>query len=709
MQLLHWTRAILSHSTGAKRRPYGRRPGVESLERRDLLAVSITGLGNLDGQPLTPAGVNDQGQVVGYVQPSPTSPPIAAFLYTQGKGAVALQTGVANVQSVSAFAINDAGQIAGVYGDATGTHAIFWGANGTNPTTLPGPGPSQAYAINSHGEVVGLANFSTNSIPNTGAALWTSSAATPIDLGPGLAKGINAAGDVVGLAPGSQPGLYEPFICPANGSEMTLPLLTGYTTGAAYGINQAGTIVGEVSVGNSLNPEAVLWKKTAAGYTVQDIGSFMPLAINDNGVVVGYSGGTGTGQPAVAQVWSPRTGLMTMQQLVGTNSGWTFQTASAINDRNDIVGVGTMQGQQSTVGVNGIASLPHSREVNLGIHLDDAHVVPVPARDLHLSQLYGGEQVYVPVTVTNDGTNRAAGTVRITLALDTEIPVPTFVPWATRTEAINLGPGRSVSFRFVLTVPKSLVAGQKYTLAAVVRSTSLNISPAQDASTTLYDYVGAASTGFSGGAYFQVIRDTLQGISVVPGIDGNDPESFVAHWVGDSLWPYINAHGVPTIGVGIDLKTVTGQTRSYLAASVRGYYQQTYNEQLGGDDAVIAMLIAQARPIGAETHAPQALSTSEDPSVFAVSNAPVAAQAAQESGNEWYYLGAAEQAALIDAVYRSGQVPATVDSALNASTPDFAWAGFALINAAGAVRGTARLRVEAEYQDLLSAHLGQLG
>jgi hypothetical protein len=712
MHLLHWTRTGLRRSTRAKRLPRGGRLGVEPLERRDLLSVSITGLGSLDSLPLTPSGVNDQGQVVGFVQPSPTSPPIAGFLYTSGKGAVALQTDAANVQSVSAFAINDAGQIAGDYGDSTGVHAIFWSAGGTSPTTLPGQGPSLADAINVHGEVVGSANFSTNSIPNTGAALWTSSTAVPIDLGPGLARGINASGDVVGLAPGAQPGLYQPFVCPANGREMPLPLLAGYTAGAAFGINQAGTIVGEVSVGTSSNPEAVLWKKTSsAGYTVQDIGSFMPLAINDNGTVVGYSGGTGTGQPAVAQVWSQRTGLVTMQSLAGANSGWTFQTATAINDHNDIVGVGSHQGQQSTFGVNGIASLPHSREVTLSVHLDDAHIVPVLARDLHLSQLYGGEQVVVPVTVKNDGLNRATGIVRISLTLDTFFPIPTFVPWAVRTEAINLAPGQAVEFKFILTVPKQLSAGLKYTVEASMQSPNLNSSPSQDASTTQYDYVGAPSAGFSGAAYFQIIRDTLQGKSAAPVVNVNDLESFVAHWIGDSLWPYKNAQGVPMVGVGINLKTVSGQTRSYLAASVRGYYQQTYGMQLGDDNAVIAMLIAQARPLGAKQHAPQALSTGEDPSVFAVSSAPNVALATQDSGNAWFYLNAAEQIALIDTVYRQGAVPAAVDTALNASsTPDFVWAGFALVNSAGAPHSTAaRLRVEAEYQDLLSASVGQLG
>src|SRR5262249_22946191 len=111
-----------------------------------------------------------------------------------------------------------------------------------------------------------------------------------------------------------------------------------------------------------------------------------------------------------------------------------------------------------------------------------------------------------------------------------------------------------------------------------------------------------------------------------------------------------------------------------------------------------------------DVHAPVAMDAQSDQYLFNVSNAPMTALAAQQAGPAWGYLSAGDEVALTDAVYRRAQVPTAVNTALNEpSGRDFAQAGFALFNAARPIRNnTDLLRVEAEYQDLLTAHVAQL-
>jgi uncharacterized membrane protein len=727
MRLAHSIRILINrHSRRSSANPNGRRRAtlsVEALERRDLFAVSITNLGTYHGLPLTPTGINDQGQVVGYAGSStPAAPagPITAFLFTPGKGPVTLEPDAANPKAVEALRINDAGQIVGWYGDKNGlVHAVLWNKDGTSPTTLPGSAPSGALDINAAGEIVGTSNFSTDNTPAVHGADWASAASEPTDMGAGLPTAINAAGDVVGAAPVAGTSNSQPVFVPDIGNGINLPLPVGTTTGSAMNLNNEGEVIGySTNLGSQgfTAPTAVLWKldpKTHnyAGSTI--MGSFMPLAINDNGIVVGYEGGTGTGQLPTAVVWTSESGMVTLNDLVPASYGWSFETASDISDRNVFVGKGVFHGQEAGYTLVGVPSLPKTPQVSLNVQLGDAGIVPLLAPKQHLSQFYGGEKVRVPVIVKNTGETAAEGTVQLSLSLNSQPPAYLLIPWAVRTEPIHLEPDEQVVFEFTLTVPKTkLTVDEHYNVAVAMGSANLNTDPDADVGDTRYDYIGQPAAGFSSSAYFQTIRAVIAGTPLVSGVNMSDPQSFIGHWEGDSLWPYKNAQGVPMIGVGVNLKTVSGQTKSYLSAIVRYYYQTTYHKQLGDDDAVIAMLNSQARrvdPRHPDVHAPQAMTTSDDQALFNVSNTANSALAAQETGPAWYYLNQVELTALVDSVYRLGRVPASVAAALNEpSGKDFVQAGFAIFNAVRPKSRTDLLRVEAEYQDLLSAHVPQL-
>ena len=122
-------------------------------------------------------GINDNGDVVGVsggcaVPDYANIPAVARHAVLWRNGSVFNLGGLGGVMNNLPFAINNAGQIAGISdppGDAT-TYAVLW-QNGaiTNLGVLPGDFSSVAYDINASGQVVGVscdANF------NCRAFLW---------------------------------------------------------------------------------------------------------------------------------------------------------------------------------------------------------------------------------------------------------------------------------------------------------------------------------------------------------------------------------------------------------------------------------------------------------------------------------------------------------------------------------------------------------
>jgi probable HAF family extracellular repeat protein len=121
--------------------------------------------------------INDHGDVVGFsgncgVPDAFSSLGLAVHAVLWRNGAVYALSGLGGVMNNTAFAINNAGQIAGISdppGDAT-TYAVLW-QNGamTKLGTLPGDVLSMSQDINASGQVVGVscdANF------NCRAFLW---------------------------------------------------------------------------------------------------------------------------------------------------------------------------------------------------------------------------------------------------------------------------------------------------------------------------------------------------------------------------------------------------------------------------------------------------------------------------------------------------------------------------------------------------------
>ncbi len=356
--MTHRARDRHRHSTGDRKQRLRRigRPSLEELEIRTLLnatlsdlgvlesvtglnsAVEVVGntnppdgegyaflldsngtfhnLGDLPGYSLTAAtGISANGQVIGYSSDpdSNSSPDSLALVDVNG---VMTSLGTLNSQDVresEAIGINDSGQIVGwstVIGDAI--HAFLY-SNGqmTDLSTLGGAshaGSSVANAINDSGQIVG----------NTTV--------------------------VNGSGPGSQQAFLD-----ANGVMTALGIPYGTEESDANAINSSGQIVGNAgdpSSADGLGQHAILWSNG----TATDLGTLPgdsfadATSINDSGVIVGDSY-TASSKSQIGHAFVYENGVMTdLNSLLSASSGFVLNTATEIDNADEICGLATYQG-----------------------------------------------------------------------------------------------------------------------------------------------------------------------------------------------------------------------------------------------------------------------------------------------------------------------------------------------------------------------------
>jgi probable HAF family extracellular repeat protein/T5SS/PEP-CTERM-associated repeat protein len=235
-----------------------------------------------------------------------------------------------------AHGVNDSGQVVGTSLTVSGYSGAFLWQNGAmqNLGTLGGTGSSGAWGINNSGQVVG---FSINSTPPMHAFLWNGGMTDLGALGDGAsyAYAVNDAGQVAGWAKvGTYPTISEhAFLW--NGSMQDLG--TGsWAHSSARGINDNGDVVGVLVNATDDDWHAFL---SQGGGGIQDLGGSLSIAydINNDGLIVGESGGH-------AVLWENGQ-MKDLNTLIPPNSGWVLQNARGINNKGQIVGKGTFNGQ----------------------------------------------------------------------------------------------------------------------------------------------------------------------------------------------------------------------------------------------------------------------------------------------------------------------------------------------------------------------------
>ena len=209
-------------------------------------AYVIIDLGTLGGLASVAVGINDSGQVVGGADM--VAGLRHAYLWDTG---VMTDLGAPAEPSSYAWDVNNLGQVVGYTSLPVGVQggAFLWDSGlMTNLGSLGGP-TSEAYGINDLGQVVGRSERPEGGLKYH-AYFWE--AGEMIDLGAlggyGLswAWGINNAGEVVGFGYGGP--FYQPF--PYDGQNGLrdlrdlLPVDSGWSNLLAREINEFGQIVG---------------------------------------------------------------------------------------------------------------------------------------------------------------------------------------------------------------------------------------------------------------------------------------------------------------------------------------------------------------------------------------------------------------------------------------------------------------------------------
>lgn len=357
----------------------------------------VTDIGVLSGygQESQAFSINSMGQVVGRSESSAGTVHRGAFLWTPthpndsdgSKVNLGRFSAGINFDVTVAHGVNDRGQAAGSSNTAAGTRAFIWtptspnGTAGTMTSLVSAFDLRTAVAngINSHGQAVGYVDGYSSGFY---AFLWTpetpnGKTGSAINLGNlpwsdySVATAINSVGQVTGIAQSYTEGVPgHPFLWTPNfqngteGSMVDLGELSDDLDHAwANGINSFGQVTGSAySRTIYQRSRAFLWTPSAANETdgsMVDLG-FLPggdaassaFGVNSNGAVVGDSTvGLFPGQQSQihhAFVWLPngtnqQEGTMfDLNTLLdpATGAGWIIQSARAINDRGQIVGIG---------------------------------------------------------------------------------------------------------------------------------------------------------------------------------------------------------------------------------------------------------------------------------------------------------------------------------------------------------------------------------
>ena len=272
--------------------------------------------------------VNERGQVLGR---SATG----GFLWQNGR--------VTDLGDVSPVALNDLGQIIWQQNTPTGQHVFLWEKGSARDIgTLGGPG-SFPVAINDLGQIVGYADTAADSVHLTGPAhvfLWENGVMS--DLGTDCwAKAINDKGQIAGRTLNTGTGDFGCLLDHGTTTGFGTP---GGSQSDAYAINERGQVIGYISTATGAY-HAYVWQNGK----MTDLGTLggqrtFPTAINGRGQIIGQSDTPRFPEAITDRGKFPRTfnhafvwqkGKMTD---LGTLPGGKSSTATAINDRGQIVG-----------------------------------------------------------------------------------------------------------------------------------------------------------------------------------------------------------------------------------------------------------------------------------------------------------------------------------------------------------------------------------
>lgn len=478
---------------------------------------------------------------------------------------VVVNAGATTTQPSSvASALNAAGQLAGwVAGTAAQTNSqpFLYTGYGSDAkafvTTNLGGHTGGAFGINSAGLIVGASATAQGALH--AFSIDPRQNSQPTDLGvlvggnQSVATGINDEGLIVGYAQVGD-GSYRAFTA-GTGPLTALPLPEGYVSQWATAVNAAGQIAGYALHGSDSHTNAFLY----SFHQNQDLGrpvgadQVLVTALNDEGVVFGhahYATGAasravrwdsgqwtelgdflGGGQTEVAGanrygqlvgralttngVWHAflYTGgrAFDLNALLPADSGWTLQSAAAINDRGQIAATGV----QSNRPPQALLLFP-ATEIGRRVFRPEGTVAELPQ-----------------ITILQGGGNDQPGNSFFWSAVDQKLfairPVVAEIKWRTGTYVVVTN----------LTEFGDTFIRQKYTNEVLLPALSFNVWP-NDPDLHVVDtpvQVEPAQPGFQYG-FVNLIYTTADGAQV----DGSS-KIFTSPSTGFSVLQYLKTGG----------------------------------------------------------------------------------------------------------------------------------------------------------------------
>jgi uncharacterized membrane protein len=279
--------------------------------------------------PLQPVHVNELGQVAG------TTAGHRAALWSERSGLreLPLPAGFYNSEGV---AVNNSGHLTGVVYDRTfSKHRAFIFAGGV--LSLLSGDQARSYDMNDSDEVVGESLLPGGR--TTGPVAWNKN--TIRSLGGccgGSAKGIDKSGDVIGDVY-DDTGRYQAFLWNAKGSMRAIGPSDRYSSAIALN-GHSHVVVQAVS-------EAFLYASgNLAHLELSPSYPSQPRAMNNCDIIVGSFGPFADAERAFA--WEKSRGFLDLNLRIASDSGWTLESATSINDHGEIVGRGDYKGQDDT-------------------------------------------------------------------------------------------------------------------------------------------------------------------------------------------------------------------------------------------------------------------------------------------------------------------------------------------------------------------------